>query len=70
VDTILATRRLRRLALHDLTAMRVPLARALPFVVAADHAPRQRGSVVIPVPGFRRRAKQLELFDHIAERPA
>jgi hypothetical protein len=50
--------------------MRVPLARALPFIVAADHVPRARGSTVIALPGLRRRWKQLELFDHSADQPA
>jgi putative DNA modification/repair radical SAM protein len=70
VERILATRRLHRLSLGDLSTMRVPLARALPFVITADHAPRHRGSIVIPVPGLRRRVRQLELFDRAAEQPA
>jgi putative DNA modification/repair radical SAM protein len=70
VDRILATRRHSRITLADLAAMRVPLARALPFILAADHVPRERGSRVIALPGLRRRWKQLELFDRAADQPA
>jgi putative DNA modification/repair radical SAM protein len=70
VETILATRRHSRIALADLAAMRVPLARALPFIVAADHIPRERGSTVVALPGLRRRRQQLELFDRTADQPA
>ena len=70
VDTILTTRRRSRVALADLAAMRVPLARALPFIVAADHIPRARESMVIALPGLRHRWQQLELFDPTADRRA
>jgi predicted DNA-binding helix-hairpin-helix protein len=70
VETILATRRHSRIALADLAAMRVPLARTLPFIVAADHIPRERGSRVVALPGLLRRWPQLELFDRTAHQPA
>lgn len=70
VETILTTRRRSRLALADLAAMRVPLGRALPFIVAADHVPRERGSTVVALAGLRRRRQQLELFDRTADQSA
>ena len=70
VETILATRRRSRIALADLATMRVPLVRALPFIVAADHVPRARGSTVVALPGLRRGWQQLELFDRAADQPA
>ncbi|HEX5072263.1 MAG TPA: putative DNA modification/repair radical SAM protein [Gemmatimonadaceae bacterium] len=70
VETILATRRRSRVTLADLAAMRVPLARALPFIVAADHVPRERGSTVVAIPGLRRRWQQLELFGRTADQSA
>ena len=70
VETILVVRRQSRITLAALAAMRVPLTRALPFLVAADHVPRERGSTVIALPGLRRRWTQLELFDRTADQPA
>jgi putative DNA modification/repair radical SAM protein len=70
VETIIASRRRSRIALADLAGMRVPLARALPFIVAADHIPRARGSRIVALPGLRRRWQQLELFDRAADQPA
>jgi len=69
---ILTARRSSRITLADLAAMRVPLTRALPFIVAADHVPRERGSTstVVALPGLRRRWQQLELFDRTADRSA
>ena len=43
VDRILEVRRWHRLRLDDLARLRIPLQRAMPFVVAADHAPRRIG---------------------------
>ena len=40
VDRIVAARRWRRVRVDDLARLRVPLARALPFVETADHVPR------------------------------
>jgi len=70
VDTILAVRRHARITLADLRAMRVPLARALPFIIAADHAPRERASGVVALPNLRASVRQLELFDRSSDRPA
>jgi putative DNA modification/repair radical SAM protein len=39
VNRIVAMRRWRRVRLDDLARLRVPLSRALPFVVLADHSP-------------------------------
>jgi len=70
VETILAVRRQSRITLAALGAMRVPLSRALPFIVAADHMPRERGSGIVALPGLRRHWTQLELFDRTADQPA
>ena len=70
VEMILTARRRSRLTLADLAAMRVPLTRALPFIVAADHVPRERGSRVVALPGLRRRWQQLELFGRTAGQSA
>ncbi|HEU0054718.1 MAG TPA: putative DNA modification/repair radical SAM protein [Longimicrobium sp.] len=43
VQRILAARRWRRIRVDDLARLRVPLRRALPFLVAADHAPTRVG---------------------------
>jgi predicted DNA-binding helix-hairpin-helix protein len=40
VDRILSSRRWRQLRMEDLTRLRIPLDRALPFIVVADHSPR------------------------------
>jgi putative DNA modification/repair radical SAM protein len=64
VDSILETRRRSRVRVSDLAAMRVPVARALPFIVAADHVPRELPSGVLTLPRPRARgASQLELFE-------
>jgi putative DNA modification/repair radical SAM protein len=55
VDRILAIRRWHRLALADLTRLRVPVAKTLPFVVTADHVPR----IVAQLPPVQ---QQLDLF--------
>lgn len=59
VDRILQIRRWHSLTLADLTRLRVPLAKTMPFVVTADHVPK----VVAQVPQVQR---QLDLFDHAA----
>jgi putative DNA modification/repair radical SAM protein len=42
VERLLQSRRVRRLRAEDLKRLRVPLKKVLPFVVTADHTPRQR----------------------------
>lgn len=59
VDRILGIRRWHRLTLTDLTRLRVPLKKALPFVITADHSPRVLGTAeVAPAP----KPEQLDLF--------
>ena len=55
VDRILRIRRLHFLVLADLTRLRVPLAKAQPFIVTADHVPK----AVARLPAMQ---QQLELF--------
>jgi putative DNA modification/repair radical SAM protein len=62
VDAVLETRRRSRLHVADLGAMRVPLARALPFVIAEDHRPRALPSGILTLTDPRERWQQLELF--------
>lgn len=63
VDRLLRIRRWHRLRLDDLTRLRVPVKKALPFVVVADHTPHlleRQGALpnaVVAPP-----AQQLELF--------
>jgi predicted DNA-binding helix-hairpin-helix protein len=63
VERILRMRRWRRLRTEDLLRLRVPVARALPFVVAADRNPASR---LLDLPDLRTRLvprrAQLELF--------
>ena len=55
VDRILRIRRWHRLTLADLTRLRVPLKKTLPFIVTADHVPKLVAQVAIA-------PQQLELF--------
>jgi putative DNA modification/repair radical SAM protein len=55
VDRILRIRRWHRLTVADLTRLRVPLAKTLPFITTADHVPK----LVAQVPPTQ---QQLELF--------
>src|SRR6201995_4656299 len=55
VDRILRIRRLHSLVLADLRRLRVPLAKAQPFIVPADHVPK----AVPPLPATQ---QQLELL--------
>ena len=55
VDRILQIRRWHRLTVSDLTRLRVPLAKTLPFIVTADHIPK----LVAQIPPLQ---QQLELF--------
>jgi putative DNA modification/repair radical SAM protein len=59
VDRILAIRRWHRLRLADLVRLRVPVKKAMPFIVVADHVPR----LIQPV--TRSRQKQMELFSDV-----
>ena len=61
VDRILDIRRWHRLALADLARLRVPLKKALPFVVASDHVPKAIGDAG-SLAAFVRPAAQLDLF--------
>ena len=58
VERMLRIRRHKRLTLDDLAKLRVPLLRTKPFVVTADHLPRDLDSVALP----RQVGKQLSLF--------
>ena len=59
---ILATRRWHRIRSEDLARLRIPLRRALPFLVTADHTP-----VLLDAADLRERAApsraQTDLFD-------
>jgi putative DNA modification/repair radical SAM protein len=60
VDRLLAVRRWHRVTLADLTRLRVPLRKIMPFVVTADHVPATIGG-----PAWRATVhapRQLELF--------
>lgn len=55
VDRILCIRRWHQLTLADLTRLRVPMGKTLPFIITADHFPK----VVAQLPKVQ---QQLELF--------
>lgn len=59
VDRILRIRRWHRITLADLTRLRVPVKKALPFVVVADHTPHLL-AVETALPAMK--PSQLELF--------
>jgi predicted DNA-binding helix-hairpin-helix protein len=61
VDRILRIRRWHSIRLGDLTRLRVPLTKAMPFITVADHTPRllERQSVMNQ---FVKRQEQRELF--------
>jgi len=61
VDRIIRTRRWHNLRLADLTRLRVPLNKAMPFVIVADHSPRllERDAVMRR---FATAPAQLDLF--------
>jgi len=59
VDRILQVRRWHELRLADLTRLRVPMKKTLPFIIAADHTPHLLEGARLPLV---RREKQLELF--------
>jgi predicted DNA-binding helix-hairpin-helix protein len=60
VDRLLQVRRWHRVTLADLTRLRVPLKKTMPFIVVADHTPHlleRRAAVAVAPP-----PKQLDLF--------
>lgn len=57
VERILHVRRWHRLTLADLTRLRVPVQKTLPFIITQDHHPRVDRVAILPV-----KPKQLELF--------
>lgn len=61
VDRILQVRRWQQLRLADLTRLRVPLKKALPFIIAADHTPHLLENDT-EMSAFTRPAQQLDLF--------
>jgi putative DNA modification/repair radical SAM protein len=61
VKRIVAMRRWHRVRLDDLARLRVPLGRALPFVVLADHSPGALTDA-LDLPDRVRRRDQLDLF--------
>ena len=61
VDRILRIRRWHRLALADLTRLRVPLKKTLPFIIIADHTPHLLERNVVPAFPCRP-VRQLDLF--------
>ena len=67
METIVTTRRTSRITTAMLGAMRVPLARALAFVITADHTPRGRPTGLIEFPKPPERVQQLELFKLIVD---
>jgi putative DNA modification/repair radical SAM protein len=58
VERILRIRRHKRITLDDLAKLRVPLLRTRPFVVTADHRPRDLDQIALP----SLVGKQLSLF--------
>jgi putative DNA modification/repair radical SAM protein len=61
VDRIIRIRRWHSIRLHDLTRLRVPLGKAMPFIVLADHMPRllERETVISQ---FVKTQEQPDLF--------
>jgi putative DNA modification/repair radical SAM protein len=60
VDRLLQVRRWHRVTLQDLTRLRVPLRKTLPFIIAADHKPAPVGgkpwrAMIVPT-------RQMDLF--------
>ena len=68
VDRLLRIRRWHRVRLADLTRLRVPLKKALPFIITADHTPHllERTDVAVR---FASPQQQLELFATGASAP-
>jgi putative DNA modification/repair radical SAM protein len=62
VDRLLAARRVRRVRHADLSAMRLPLKKILPFVVLADHRPGRALEAGDLAPRLRPAPRQASLF--------
>ena len=58
VDRILQIRRWHSISLADLTRLRVPIKKALPFIITSDHIPKLIGELIVP----EKKPAQLELF--------
>jgi predicted DNA-binding helix-hairpin-helix protein len=68
VNRLLTLRRWHRVRLDDLTKLRVPLKKTMPFIVVADHSPHmleRRGWAALGLP----KQRQLELFHTEAAAP-
>ncbi len=65
VDRIIRIRRWHKLRLADLTRLRVPLDKAMPFVIVADHSPRLLESDAV-MRNFVTAPSQLDLFGLVA----
>ena len=64
VKRILAARRWHRVRLADLARMKVPLKRALPFIITDDHRPRLIGPDTLELRDrIAPRASQTDLFE-------
>jgi predicted DNA-binding helix-hairpin-helix protein len=59
VDRILRIRRWHSITVADLTRLRVPLKKTLPFIIAADHRPHL---LTLESACSQRNSAQLELF--------
>jgi predicted DNA-binding helix-hairpin-helix protein len=61
VDRIIRIRRWHAVRLADLTRLRVPLSKAMPFIIVADHIPRllERDTLITR---FGKTQEQPELF--------
>lgn len=61
VDRLLQARRWHKIRLHDLTRLRVPLKKLLPFIETIDHTPKNLESDAL-ASQFTVQGKQLDLF--------
>jgi len=66
VDRIIQARRWHKIRLHDLTRLRVPLKKLLPFIETLDHTPKNLESADL-ASQFVEEGKQLDLFASPAE---
>ena len=63
VERLLATRRFRSIRLEDLTRLRLPVAKLLPFVIVANYLPSKDTQSSVLRQQTRSRSTQLSLFD-------